>query len=159
MCFRANIFRANIFRAKILRAVPCHKSAGPRFRAVPGRPCIKVRIRDVFYSPMFVDAYPEHSGQAEDTESRDLLRKFHQQFHLPEQLKTASRMWATFVNERRNSVAKEYASSIANTILCEKTLLLRWLNSRIDGMVNDEAHFLSHPRLDGVQTEFDPETV
>ena len=31
--------RAKIFRAKILRAVPCHKSAGPPFRAVPGLPC------------------------------------------------------------------------------------------------------------------------
>ena len=31
--------RAKIFRAKILRAGPCHKSAGPRVRAVPRRPC------------------------------------------------------------------------------------------------------------------------
>ena len=27
------------FRAMIFRAVPCHKSAGPPCRAVPGRPC------------------------------------------------------------------------------------------------------------------------
>ena len=27
------------FRAMIFRAGPCHKSAGPPFRAVPGRPC------------------------------------------------------------------------------------------------------------------------
>ena len=30
--------RAKIFRAMIFRAGPCHKSAGPPFRAVPGRP-------------------------------------------------------------------------------------------------------------------------
>ena len=32
--------RAKIFRAMIFRAVPCHESAGPPFRAVPGRPCL-----------------------------------------------------------------------------------------------------------------------
>ena len=31
--------RAKIFRARIFRAVPCHESAGPPVRAVPGRPC------------------------------------------------------------------------------------------------------------------------
>ena len=31
-------FRAKIFRAMIFRAGPCHKSPGPPFRAVPGRP-------------------------------------------------------------------------------------------------------------------------
>ena len=45
---RANIFPCQdfpcravpiFFRAMIFRAVPCHKSAGPPFRAVPGRPC------------------------------------------------------------------------------------------------------------------------
>ena len=30
--------RAKIFRAMIFRAGPCHKSPGPPFRAVPGRP-------------------------------------------------------------------------------------------------------------------------
>ena len=30
--------RAKIFRAMIFRAGPCHKSAGPPCRAVPGRP-------------------------------------------------------------------------------------------------------------------------
>ena len=34
--------RAKIFRAMIFRAVPCHKSPGPPFRAVPGHPCIAV---------------------------------------------------------------------------------------------------------------------
>ena len=34
--------RAKIFRAMIFRAGPCHKSPGPPFRAVPGRPCLSV---------------------------------------------------------------------------------------------------------------------
>ena len=32
--------RAKIFRAMIFRAVPCHESADPPVRAVPGRPCV-----------------------------------------------------------------------------------------------------------------------
>ena len=34
--------RARIFRVKILPAGPCHKSAGPRVRAVPRRPCYTI---------------------------------------------------------------------------------------------------------------------
>ena len=37
--------RAKIFRAMIFRAVPCHKSPGPPFRAVPGRPCYWVWVK------------------------------------------------------------------------------------------------------------------
>ena len=33
--------RAKIFRAKIFHAGPCHRSAGPRIRAVPRRPCAR----------------------------------------------------------------------------------------------------------------------
>lgn len=50
----------------------------------------------------FDEAYPRHAGQDESADSRDLVHKCHQQFHLPEQLQTRPKLWATFVHERRN---------------------------------------------------------